>query len=364
MIFVIRLAARLLLMLGLLAGLMMGVGQTFLPTDEIAFISPASEANQVYILDSQRRTITRLSRLHVLDCCLAWSPDGEYLAVVSDLSEVGGWEIYSIDLAGGRQQRLTEAIGFDAWPAWSPDGKQLAFLSARNDLADIFLMKADGSQQHAIHSLNSPVRPVWSPDGRQIVYVAVANQMPGLYAVDAICPDSCNAAAQQLLDPILFLDPADAFWQVEDGGLIVAAFNRTQSGGYGIYALSSDTRQPPERLTFNSDLNPPSITGVGKLAAFVSGDMDTTTVTRQKHIYVLDTSCIGTAEGCRPALRRVAKAVGVDNGLSLSSDGRWLVFSANWSGSPELYRVRTDGSQMERLTWNEAVEMLPAWRPG
>lgn len=361
---VASLAVRLLLLWVLMMGLALAIGQTFLPADEIAFISDTQGVNQVYMLDAQRRTITRLSRLYVLDCCLAWSPDGEYLAVVSDLSEVGGWEIYTIDIAGGRQRRLTEAVGFDAWPAWSPDGKQLAFISTRNDVADIFLMNADGSQQHAIHSLNTPVRPVWSPDGRQIVYVAVVNQMPGLYAVDATCPDSCNAAVQQLLDPILFLDPADAFWQVEDGGLIVAAFNRTQSGGYGIYALSSDTRQPPERLTFNSDLNPPSITGSGKLAAFVSGDMDTTTVTRQKHIYVLNTGCIGTTGGCRPALRRVAEAVGVDNGLSLSPDGQWLVFSANWSGSPELYRVRTDGSQMERLTWNEAVEMLPTWRPG
>lgn len=361
--FVIRLTARLLLVWGVVNGLALGIGQTFIAADEIAFISAARGANQVYMLDAQRRLISLLSPLHVLDCCLAWSPDGEHLAVVSDLSEVGGWEIYTIAVPSGQRRRLTEAIGFDAWPAWSPDGEQLAFISTRNDVADIFLMKDDGSDQFAIHSLNVPAQPVWSPDGRQLIYAAVVNQVPGLYAVDASCNTTCNAAAQRLLDPILFLDPADAFWQVGADGLIMAAFNRTQSGGYGIYALASNDSRPPERLTFNSDLNPPSITGAGQIAAFISGDVDATTFTRQKHVYALDTSCIGTAAGCKAHLRRVAEAVGVDIGLSLSPDGAWVVFAANWSGSVELYRARTDGSALERLTLNDDVETLPAWRP-
>ena len=65
---------------------------------------------------------------------------------------------------GSSQTRLTNNTSNDYEPVWSPDGKYIAFVSDRDGNDEIYLMKADGSEQTRL--TNNSVDdwyPVWQP---------------------------------------------------------------------------------------------------------------------------------------------------------------------------------------------------------
>jgi TolB protein len=61
-------------------------------------------------------------------------------------SQAGNWEIYSINVLSGTLTRLTRASGNDGLPTWSPDGKYLAFVSDRDGSWGIYMMPASGGK--------------------------------------------------------------------------------------------------------------------------------------------------------------------------------------------------------------------------
>jgi TolB protein len=93
----------------------------------------------------------------VNDIGLAWSPDGMYIAYMSNHS--GNWEVYTVNIWGG-VRLLTNDPANDGLPAWAPDGSALAFISDRDGAWGIYLMQPDGSQQRKLLDLG-PVYPDW-----------------------------------------------------------------------------------------------------------------------------------------------------------------------------------------------------------
>jgi Tol biopolymer transport system component len=67
------------------------------------------------------------------------------------------WEIYDVDLATGQQTRLTNTPALpdgtaanSVSPAWSPDGSYIAFLTDRTGRWEIEIMGANGSRPHPL----------------------------------------------------------------------------------------------------------------------------------------------------------------------------------------------------------------------
>jgi TolB protein len=56
-------------------------------------------------------------------------------------------------------------------------------------------------------------------------------------------------------------------------------------------------------------------------------------------------------------------ATGLDYSPSLSADGQWVAFTSERNGSADIYRVRLDGSALERLTDDPAYDDQPAFSP-
>ena len=75
-----------------------------------------------------------------------WSPDGNRIAFASNRS--GNWDIFTMDPDGSSVQQLTDDPATDIEPVWSPDGRQLAFATLRTPGSgyEVFLVDLDGGR--------------------------------------------------------------------------------------------------------------------------------------------------------------------------------------------------------------------------
>ena len=117
--------------------------------------------------------------------------DGTRIAFDSDRGQIGNanHDIFSINLDGSGEERLTTALGRDIGPSYSRDGSRIVFISFRDDAAangEIYVMNADGSNARRV--TNSTLRegqPVFSPDGTQIAYRVFDGSISTLYVIGA-----------------------------------------------------------------------------------------------------------------------------------------------------------------------------------
>src|SRR3990172_7831398 len=86
------------------------------------------------------------------------SPTG-LIAFESDRD--GNREIYVMNADSTSQTRLTNNPASDINPSWSPDGTKIAFESTRDGNDQIYVMNADGTSQTRI-TTNTASYPSWS----------------------------------------------------------------------------------------------------------------------------------------------------------------------------------------------------------
>lgn len=80
-------------------------------------------------------------------------------------------EIWTANPDGSDLRRLTSNTASDTDPTWSPDGRWIAFVSDRTGVDQVFVMRADGSCQHQVtRAAAGASQPAWSPAGLFLVY--------------------------------------------------------------------------------------------------------------------------------------------------------------------------------------------------
>ncbi|NDV42588.1 TolB family protein [Flagellimonas sediminis] len=100
-----------------------------------------------------------------------WSPDGSTLVYCAERN--GNYDIYTIDVNGGEETRLTSTAGLDDGPEYSPDGKFIYFNSYRTGHMQLWRMKVDGSDPEQLtFDENSNWFPHVSPDNKWVAYIA------------------------------------------------------------------------------------------------------------------------------------------------------------------------------------------------
>src|SRR5262249_40923903 len=106
------------------------------------------------------------------------SPDGTRVAftLVEIDAEADEYRsaVWVVPALGGEPERFTRGPKRDGAPRWSPDGRWLAFLSDRDgDKAQLYLMPAAGGEARRLATLEPGVRSAsWSPDGSRLVLTA------------------------------------------------------------------------------------------------------------------------------------------------------------------------------------------------
>ena len=115
---------------------------------------------------------------------VALSPDGRlvaYTRVDVDLERDDyRSSLHLVPAEGGEPVRLTQDRGRDSAPRWSPDGRWLAFLSDRDGKpVQLYLLPVGGGEPHRLTKLAGGAGPgEWSPDGSRIVFCARVSKEP------------------------------------------------------------------------------------------------------------------------------------------------------------------------------------------
>jgi serine/threonine protein kinase len=104
----------------------------------------------------------------------ALSPDDKRVALDLVNLDVGGREIWLMELARGVATRLTAASAAELSPIWSPDGGRIAFATSRGGGAstDIFqtLSSGAGRAEALLTSEHRELPTDWSRDGQSLLY--------------------------------------------------------------------------------------------------------------------------------------------------------------------------------------------------
>jgi TolB protein len=130
---------------------------------EVLFISDRSGKQQLWRMNIDGSDQEMLTNGEGEVANPSWSPDGQFIAFAwTQGYEIGGFNIFVMDVAKRAPQQLTKDSGVNENPWWAPDGLHIVFTSKRNGKTQIFVMLADGKAVRMLTTEGNNYQPVWA----------------------------------------------------------------------------------------------------------------------------------------------------------------------------------------------------------
>jgi Tol biopolymer transport system component len=284
------------------------------------------------------------------DSRAAFSPDGERIAF---RSERDGGGLFVMGATGESVRRVTDD-GFD--PAWSPDGKKLVYATewvvdpvSRDATSELWIVEVESGKKTR-RLAGDAVQPVWSRQGDRIAYWANTSGQRDLWTVQA-----------ERGDPVAVTTDLATDWSPEwspDGRWLY--FSSDRGGSFNLWRIPIDPATggaagPPLPLTTG-------VRGMGYARLASDGSrLSAMAYERsfEQTIYAVESSASNSSLALRP-LRTLRNPSA--RWCSISPDGEHL--ACNTASAPEdLLVLRTDGSEMRRLTSDLHKDRTPIWDP-
>ncbi|MBE3590814.1 MAG: S9 family peptidase [Firmicutes bacterium] len=173
----------------------------------VGFIDP-DRRRHIHIFDVKTGEARQLTFGGFDEGGIAWSPDGRWIAFVSnhrvDDPHESWSDIFIVPAEGGEPRRLTPSRGPSMAPAFSPDGRFIAYLGHdqgdRVANVDLWIVPVEGGEPRNLtrafdHTAGNSVGadakwdhgssgPVWSADGRTIFVTFTERGNCPIFAVD------------------------------------------------------------------------------------------------------------------------------------------------------------------------------------
>ena len=246
-----------------------------------------------------------------------WSPDSK--KILFTYYKNTKREIYTINNDGTDLTNISNNWFDDYSPSWSPDGKRITFISTRDNDFNVYVMNSDGSDVKKISNIiGIASSPKWSPLGDRIAFTLTRDDKDEIYLVDIDRSETERFSADgysPLWSPdgaqIAFLsgehNEGEIYIKNIDGTGIIRITNNSEYDGH--FSWSPDSEQ----------------------IVYCSGN---------QKIYIVN------ADGSNEYF--------LANGSNpiWSPDGERIYFISRQDNRQEIYVINTDGTGLERLTYN------------
>jgi len=343
------------------------------PSEVPTLVTLPTAINVPVIVATETATNTPSDFLARLDLSIAgdapgdyeWSPDGSSLLLgaqntgsflVNISPDLKKWKILDSGDAGDKQTGLR--------PSWSADGNWIVYckatgirpattnsnsatgikLASRRGLAsstrgggpdipiyEVFKIRKDGSENQQITQLGADFcgKTKWSSDGKLIAVFWTKDSEDHLGILT-------NGSSLQEIVPEI--NPSGGSWSPDGTTLAI-------TGGNELYIVKPD----------GSSLRMiPGISGVLGVPLW-SKDAKTLVYMREDGIYIADITSGNN--------HRLTEGRLYDSQSVLSPDGKWITFSSDRTGEPQVYIIKIDGTAL--LTYRDSgfEDRDPIWSP-
>ena len=130
---------------------------------DVLFISGRSGGQQLWHMNIDGGDLERLTSGEGDVSNPSWNPNGQVIAFAWTRGyEIGGFNIFIMDVAKRQPIQLTHGTGRNENPWWAPDGMHLVFSSKRGAVTQIYSMLADGSNVQQLTTQGNNIQPVWA----------------------------------------------------------------------------------------------------------------------------------------------------------------------------------------------------------
>jgi Tol biopolymer transport system component len=289
---------------------------------KIVFERPTPNGSNLFTVNPNGSKLKRLTGARGYEGDSAWSEDGTKVAFSKARNpDKGPFEIWVVNADGSGLKRLTRHHGLSIAPAWSPDGLKIAYATdeGKDRQLAIWVMNVDGSDKHKLKSkkrLNLS-DPQWSGNGTRIAFAMLKGNGPRKFDSSIAIVNAFDGSAFRRLTSAGGPDELNPNWAPQGEDL---AFERTK-------------RFPVKQ----SDLALIQFTG-----------------TQSSVRRITTTKAYETNPTFAPDGTRIAFTGDRDNrGLSKDRLGRGF----------EVYTMKPDGSDIERVTKNRKADLFPDWQP-
>jgi Tol biopolymer transport system component len=299
----------------------------------LVFQRPVGNQTDLFTIRADGSGLHRLTATRTWEEKAEWSADGARLAFARSAPSGKPTEIATTNAGGGDPRVVTRFGSVSNAPTWSPDGR-LAYFSLHDfpapskngppPPAELYSIAQDGNdEQRLTRDKSIQTDAEWSPDGATIAYsqwYAVRGQ-PGVFDIGLSVMNRDGTNKRAILGDAASRDIVSQSWSPDGRQLVLEIASGHPHG-----------RTPRSR---QSDL------------AIVNAD--------------------GTG------LRWLTRTHALESDPVWSPDGQLIAFTSDRyarrgklerNGKAfEIYTMRTDGSEIHRITHNNVPDLYPDWQP-
>lgn len=239
-------------------------GEQGIARSRIAYVSEKGRGKELFVMDYDGYNPRQVTFDEFLNLAPSWSPDKQHLAFVTYRAGKDP-EIHDLDLVTGRRRAIVALPGLNITPDWAPSGEELAFTTTKDGNAEIYKVDKAGKRfERLTNHWAADLAPTWSPTGREIAFTSDRGGTPQIYLMSA---DGTN------LHPLTYKDRHGTYntaaaWSPT--GNWIAYVCRDDRRMLKLCVISPDGQQSRQLTTGSSNDESPSWSADGRHVAFSS----------------------------------------------------------------------------------------------